>query len=394
MTLVGDGTKRWVINPALLLLGGAIGLASWPYAVTLALLLLLALPLIKDWVGRILLATGYFLAASDGLVHGSVQFFGIGTSLYMGVAFWVASSLILAAPYALPGRWILLAPLLDMLPPIGLFGWASPLFGAFAWGPLPALYLYIVWVLWVNLWSKPGPKGGWTWPMATVLVAFSLPGYLVIPSLAPAGWVDLHTGYGMLKGYGVNEIVRNEQLEQSTLKLLRNPHDKVIVLPEAITGMWYAGTAEVWRPVIDWTKAHHQAVLLGTEYPVGQGYEDAILRIQGGTIKVMPDDIAVPVSMWHPWSPVGGAVDHLNGTETGSVLGQKVDYLVCYDQLLLLPGLYLLWNEVVTGKKPAVLIGVANDWWTRGTDVAANQAASLQAWGRLLGVSVISAVNG
>lgn len=395
MIPAGERTKWWGYRPILLLLmGGLIGLAAWPYAVTLSLLLLLALPLVKGWLGRLLLATGYFLAASDGLVHGALQFFGIGTSLYMGLAFWLVSSLALAAPYTLPGRWILAAPLLDMLPPLGLFGWASPLFGAFTWGPLPALYIYSVWALWVNLWSKPGPKGGWTWPMATVLAAFSLPGYLLIPPpTPPAGWKGIHAAYGLLNGYGLAEIVRDRQLEQSTLKRLQNLHNKVIVLPEAAAGMWYAGTAQVWRPVINWTKTHHQAVLLGVEYPVGRDYEDALLRMQGGTTKVLPDDIAVPVSMWHPWLP-GGAVDYLNGTETGAVLGQKVDYLVCYDQLLIWPGLHLLWNEMVTGHKPAVLVGVANDWWTKGTDVAANQMVALQAWGRLLGVPVVSAVDG
>lgn len=385
---------RWVYRPLLPLLGAAIGLVAWPHAVTASLLLLLALPMVKDWMGRFLLTTGYFLAASDGIVHGSVQFFGIGTSMYAGLAFWVVSSLILAAPYALPGRWLLLAPLLDMLPPIGLFGWASPLFGAFTWGPLPALYLYIVWVLWVNLWARTGEKEGWTWPMATVLAAFSLPGYLLIqPPTPPAGWEGIHTSYGLLNGYGMAEIGRDEQLEQRVMHKLQDPHTKVVVLPEAAAGMWYAGTAQVWRPVIDWTKTRHQAVLLGVEYPVGRGYEDAILRIQDGTTKALPDDIAVPVSMWHPWSP-GGAVDHPNGTETGTVLGQRFDYLVCYDQLLIWPGLHLLWNELVTGRKPAVLIGVANDWWTKGTDVAANQRTALQAWGRLLRVPVISAVNG
>ncbi|MBU2767988.1 hypothetical protein HAP94_17860 [Acidithiobacillus ferrivorans] len=378
-----------------LLGGGTIGWAAWPHAITLSILLLLALPMVGVWYNRLLLATGYFLAASDGIVHGSVQFFGIGTSLYVGLAFWVISSLVLAAPYALPGRWLILAPLLDVVLPIGMFGWASPLLGIFAWGEFATIYLSIVWVLWVNLWATPGLKAGWTlWPMTMVMVAFSLPGYLTTPAATPpTGWVGVHTSYGLLNGYGVNEIVRDEHLEQRVMHRLQDPHTKVVVLPEAVAGMWYAGTAQLWQPVIKWTKSHHQAVLLGVEYPIGKGYEDTILRIQGGATKVLPDDIAVPVSMWHPWSP-GGAVDHLNGTETGTVLGQKVNYLVCYDQLLAWPGLHLLWNEMVTGRKPTVLIGVANDWWTKGTDVAANQRASLHAWGRLLGAPVVSAVNG
>ena len=374
--------------------GGIVGYLAWPNAITLSILLLLALPTVGVWYNRLLLAAGYFLAASAGIIHGSIQFFGIGTSVYLGLAFWVASSLLLALPYALPGRWLILAPILDIIPPLGLIGWASPLFGIFVWGQITALYLAALWAVWVNLWATPKkPKAGWAvWPMAAVLAVFSIlcPATHATP---PPGWVGVHTSYGLLNGYGLAEVIRDGQLEQAVMHKLQNRRTKVVVLPEAAAGMWYAGTAQEWKPVIQWTKTHKQAVLLGVEYPVGKNYEDAILRIQNGTTKAYSDDIAVPVSMWHPWA-AGGAVDHLNGTETGTVLGRKFDYLVCYDQLLILPGLHLLWNDLVTGRKPAVLVGVANDWWTRGTDVAADQAASLRAWGNLLGLPVVSAVNG
>jgi hypothetical protein len=377
-----------------LLGGGIIGWLAWPHAITLSLLLLLALPMVGMWYNRFLLAAGYFLAASVGIVNGALMFFGLGTSLYLGLAFWIASSLLLSLPYALPGRWLILAPLLDIVLPLGMFGWTSPLLGIATWGPFAAFYLLIVWWIWVNLWAIPGPKEGWSlWLMAVALVAFSLPGYWAIPATTPpAGWVGVHTKYGLLKGYGVNEISRNAKLVQKVHALLHNPKNKVLVLPEAVAGMWYPDTAYEWDPVIRWTKTHDQAVLLGVEYPVGRGYEDALLRIQHGTMKVLPDDIAVPVSMWHPWSK-GGALDHPAGYETGTVLGQKFDYLVCYEQLLGWPGLRLLWNEITDGK-PAALIGVANDWWAKGTDIPEIQAASLHAWGNLLGVPVVASVNG
>ena len=389
---------RGVVAIVPLAAGCAVGWLSWPHTLTTSILLLILLPVVGPGHSRFLLAFGYFLAASVGIVHGSVQFFGIGTSVYLGLAFWVASSGFLALPYALPGRWLILSPLLDVVPPLGFFGWASPLLGMASWGAFPAVCLFGIWAAWVYF--KSGSTKGvgqhsWkSWVAPWILLIFALPYPAVPPQPKPQpnGWVGIHTGYGLLNGYGMAEIRRDEQLEQLVMHKLQDPRTKVVVLPEAAAGMWYAGTAQLWQPVIDWTKTHEQAVLLGVEYPTGRGYEDALLRIQQGKTKVFSDDIAVPVSMWHPWK-TGGALDHLGGIEAGTVMGERFYYLICYEQLLTLPGLHLLWNEIVDGK-PAVLVGVANDWWTKGTNIAESQAISLQAWGSLLGVPVVSAVNG
>jgi Carbon-nitrogen hydrolase len=62
-------------------------------------------------------------------------------------------------------------------------------------------------------------------------------------------------------------------------------------------------------------------------------------------------------------------------------------YSVCYEQLLVFPLLVSMAHD------PDLIVGVANDWWARDTNIPAIQGQALKAWGRLFRLPVISAVN-
>jgi apolipoprotein N-acyltransferase len=61
--------------------------------------------------------------------------------------------------------------------------------------------------------------------------------------------------------------------------------------------------------------------------------------------------------------------------------------LICYEKLLVWP---ILQSAL---EHPTIVLGIANDYWCRGTRVPVNQQACLRAWARLFGLPMVAAVN-
>ena len=378
-----------------LLAGILIGAVAWPHAPGLAVFMILLLPVVRR---RYALALGYYAGASYGLIRGTATFFP-HAGLALGGTFWLASAAVLALPYliydALVRRWpdklsphifgLWAITLLSVLPPLGIIGWTNPWVGSFEAGPAGPPMVIIAFTVVTILIGAEAPTAGKT---LAGLVAFGLclpPAPL--PS-TPKSWTVINTQHGLLKG-PMSPIIISFHLRAVVLKKLSDPHTHVVVLPESIVGYWLPGTAAVWLPVIQWTATHpQQTVLLGALVPEGRGYADALVKIHAGHIRILHDRIPVPFSMWHPWNPIESARMTVFGRrEAVHVDGQKAGYLICYEQLLTLPELSL------TFSLPEVLIGAANDWWAKGTNIPEIQRASLRAWARLWGVPVIDAVN-
>ena len=376
--------------------GILIGAVAWPHAPVLAVLLILLLPVFRS---RYLAALGYYLSASVGLISGTATFFP-HAGLALGMAFGVASAAVLALPYLIYDWFIRRFPahigphlaglvtvtVINILPPLGVIGWTNPWVGSIEAGPAgPVLVIgaFIVIVL-LRIF------GSHTWaPRVVAGVVTGIIAICQVPLPVPlVGWVAIDTHHGLLKG-PLTPIILSFHLRAVVLKKLSDPHTHVVILPESIVGYWLPGTAAVWQPVIQWTATHsRQTVLLGALVPKGRGYADALLKIHGGHARILPDRIPVPFSMWHPWNPIESARMAVFGRrEAVHVDGQKVGYLICYEQLLTLPELSLTFSP------PEVLIGAANDWWAKGTNIPEIQRASLRAWARLWDVPVIDAVN-
>jgi len=379
-----------------LLAGILIGAVAWPHAPVLAIMLILMLPVFRS---RYLAAFGYYMSASVGLISGTATFFP-HAGLALGMIFWVASAAVLALPY-LVYDWLIrrfpahigphlaglvMVTAISIMPPLGVIGWTNPWIGSFEAGPAGPVLVIEAFIVIVLL----RVFGSRTW--APRVVAVVVTGFIAIcqvslPAL-PAGWVAIETHHGLLKG-AMSPIIISFHLRAVVLKKLSDPHTHVVVLPESIVGYWLSGTAAVWRPVIQWTATHpQQTVLLGALVPEGRGYADALLKIHAGHVRILPDRIPVPFSMWHPWNPIESARMAVFGRrEAVRVDGRKAGYFICYEQLLTLPELSLTFSP------PEVLIGAANDWWAKGTNIPEIQRASLRAWARLWGVPVIDAVN-
>ena len=72
---------------------------------------------------------------------------------------------------------------------------------------------------------------------------------------------------------------------------------------------------------------------------------------------------------------------------TIEIAGQRVAFLICYEQLLVLPVLLSAIDH------PTLIVGMANQYWVRDTTIPAAQRASLVAWSRLFALPLLIAEN-
>ena len=403
------------------LLGALVGTLAWPYAIWLAPLAFLLLPVVdkRYWLAPFALMFGYHLATTCGLIKGTSVFF-LHAGLLLGIGFWSLSSLAFALPYlAYPiivqysrgsglgavAATIITSAVSTILPPLGIIGWTSPWLGAVAAGPTGIL-LTVLGIFALGHWTQKDWKISASLLIAECVVAslwllgFAFPALAArapildamigspLPT-APAGWVGIKTHLGRLRS-NLSYVDASMELAPKVLADLRSG-DRVVLLPETVAGPWLPGTRAIWRPVIRWTARHpEQTVLLGAAVPfAGRGYLDALVKIQNGHQTILPDHIPVPFSMWHPWHPRDSfrMAPFSRKPETTEVDGKKVGYLICYEQLLMWPALDLYPHGI------QALMAPANDWWARGTDIPAIQKASAKAWAAFLGVPVLFAVN-
>jgi hypothetical protein len=97
--------------------------------------------------------------------------------------------------------------------------------------------------------------------------------------------------------------------------------------------------------------------------------------------------VPVPVGMWRPFGAGPSVPLHVGRPGTIEVAGQRVAFLICYEQLLVLP---VLLSAV---DRPTLIVGMANQYWVRETSIPAAQRASLTAWSRLFALPLLIAEN-
>jgi len=335
-------------------------------------------------------SAAYFLAASRGLPQGVANFygtdFGVGISLWIGAA--AAFVLVHAALWQKrPGwegaLWFGLAALLMSVPPFGILGWAQPitaagvLFPGWDWWGLAATVAIML--------TMTTAK----WPVATALTvalwAWSA-AYWVAPT-QPEAWIGLDTEFGSALG-------RGPALDQSRALLQRvreaGLHGaRVVVLPESAAGLWTPTASGFW---MDGLRGAGVTVIAGAAIVDRQGYDNVMMEISGGQARVLYGErMPVPVSMWQPWlswtGQGGGAKATIFGSPVVESVGGRIAPLICYEQLLVWPVLQSMLHS------PDAIVAIGNAWWTTGTNIAAIQRASTQAWARLFGLPLAMAFN-
>lgn len=341
--------------------------------------------------GATAVALTYYGVASLPVAQVSSKYFGHGSAA-AGVLLWVSATMILAAPWIILWHpdsqqvlWRLPAALLFVaLPPIGIIGWASPLT---AGGTLfPGLGWYGV-LLIVLACTAIGAR---RWSAVAAIAVASLLANLSYegPRILHAPWVGVNTRFG--GSVALDDPQADFSVAETVQKTALDTKAGVVVFPELLVRRWGEGADLFWQPTFDEMRARGIAVLIGAASPRAgrrDEYRNTVIIRGAGEPMQFDQRIPVPLAMWKPWGGKDAVQLNLFGPATARIAGERAAILICYEQLLPWSYFSSLWQ------RPTVLVGMSNAYWTKETVIPRNQETTLEAWGRLLGVPVVSATN-
>ncbi|CDW95905.1 putative TraB [Thiomonas arsenitoxydans] len=412
-----------VLLPALA--GLAWTLSSQPYGVGLSPLLIVGVLLAESPLGRFLAALAYFGVGSAALPSEVQSFFGSGC--IVGIGLWVLSSTLLAAPWAWASRgWRVVAVLLiEALPPLGFFGWLSPLAVAGVLFPGMGvvgllLCLALFWARAESMWTDDQQISAPSFlaPVSRGLfVLVVVANALYAPPAAPYGWIGVNTRVDHETDDVIAEVARNQQwINQAAAAVAAAPQDHgtpaardakapafggaqagakkqggvVVVLPEDVAGTWGPGTAAqaraAMRPGDVWLVG---ASVLADRVRWDGRYLNAVVGLgQRGDALLFASPVPVPGGMWKPWNREKSYTASHWWEPVRTIAGVRTWASICYDQGLAWP-----WLQALV-QRPAVVLRVSNYWYEPAGAVAPRvEAATTAAWARLMGAAVVTAVN-
>jgi hypothetical protein len=385
-------SHRWAQAVTLYLTGFASGLIAghgrrllMPAVFIFIAIFRLTITRLDRWV----LPLGYYGAYMITMFPGAAIFFGHAFNPFGIALLWLSFSVLLAAPWALlctsdPVRLSWAVPCviaLETVPPLGLFSIGNPLNCA------GVLFPHTRWfglALLLVLASLVALRPRYALPLVLFLAVGST---LFIPSARPLrGWQAISTRLGgqgldtpdMMRDYATAEFVQSTALRSDA---------RVVVFPESIV-QWNASTEAFWNRTLATLRAQRRTLVLGAivmrRGPRG-AYRNVALG-RGAMDFIFDQRIPIPVTMWKIFGN-GGVPLNLQGPGTLLVGRDRAAVLICYEQLLAWPIIMSIQEH------PRVLVGLANDYWAKGTYFPAIQAANMEAWGRLFNLPVLTAVN-
>jgi hypothetical protein len=383
-------TRRTLASLASTAACGAIGWSGRAGALPLTILFPAVFLIQRDRKSAYAVALVYYAASTWPLVPGANTFFGPHSNRWLGVGFWLAASCLLAIPWGIfyfsswPARYVSAAAALaaTTFPPIGLFGWASPLtsagllFPGFGWGGILATILLPPLI-------ARRPLMGVIATIALIVTAHS-----VAPKkpMTRSTWAAINTTFG--REPERPDPVREFQTATIIQQLADKSVARVVVFPEAAAPRWNDATDLFWEPTLQALAGRGRTVLLGTTV----GFPGTLQRLNGVLIRgadkpgFFIQHVPVPFSMWRLFSHSGFPL-RLGGPGTVQVAGERAGILICYEMLLTWPVLSLSLEH------PTVLVGVANDYWVRDIPIPELQQMCISAWARLFSIPALMARN-
>jgi hypothetical protein len=218
-----------------------------------------------------------------------------------------------------------------------------------------------------------------------VVLACALCHLFSSPVAPPSQWSAVQTSLAPGRFEGRSELIASDLVQ----RIVTDSREKVTVLPETVIRRWTVATEAFWEPTLEELHRQQRVAVVGAglAFPDSATYENAALVIGGDRTRVFLQRIPVPVGMWQPFSTSPSVPLRLDRPGTIEIAGQRVAFLICYEQLLVLP---VLLSAI---ERPTLIVGMANQYWVRETSIPAAQSASLIAWSRLFALPLLIAEN-
>ena len=344
----------------------------------------------RGCAARFTAATGYYACGSVPIVAAVVGYWGAGHAA-LGIAAWIAASLLLAAPWSLAAQYgsALGALALTALPPLGFIGWLSPLncagvlFPGTSWVGLCFLCVAIVVVYeWTHEYRQPHVVA-----LAAVGLIALMSNLIYREAAPPNGWTGINTHLKPGRGNVLADIQNNQQAIRAGIAQAQGA--RIVVFPEAILDDWWPGTREQLSLAVP----SGQLWILGAATDAS----DAVVAAAHGQVSDRPLTRSAGLIFggnWLPWSrqtlqpawwePVFSVEDH------------RVWAALCVEQLQ-----PWTWFEAML-QRADVVLALSNGWWAdtpgatglpAGGAALAIEHASSRAWSRLMHSPLVWAVN-
>jgi len=335
-----------------------------------------------------IIMAGYHAAASWALPYGITIYFG--SPFVKGAALWLIAAGLIGSVWGL--CWhksskirLLLLPLgilFTAVPPVGLVGWCSPITGSGILLPGFGLYGVFLAVMGMIALTQLPFVGRFI-----ALIAVGFWAYMIDrPVEAPEHWKAIETHSVAYQEDILTGNSRKRHRELSEIMIEQLPA-RVVVSPESSGGRWHGLAEQFWGEVTG--RYPDTAFIIGAEYPSEKRgtTDNVLLCVQNGTFKVLyRQRMPVPLTMWNPLKKDSVNAYFFQGA-VEELAGQKVGFLICYEQLLPWVVVYSL----VSGAE--VLVGSANDWWAVDGNIPEIQYVTMHAWARLFGVRALASFN-
>ncbi len=339
----------------------------------------------------------YYAAASWPLIPGARAFFGLQGTPLIGLVLCVATAALLALPWGLlftrrRGKGALFLPLcvlLTAIPPLGIIGWASPLFSAGVLFPGSRWFGLALIIVFLSLFRfKPAAS-----VVSLTVCAFVFHFQYTQPQL-PAGWEAVNTNYGGV-GQGDPDFATEYNTHQSMQATILESHAAVLLFPEHLVTHWNESTEAFWADTLTSVAAQHRTILIGAgispqttpRKPFAQNrYLNVLLARGEENSALYQERIPIPIAMWKPLGNDGVPLN-LFARGTIRVRNQNAAVLICYEQALVWPFLSSALEH------PTILLTASNDYWAKNTRIPAIQQSTAASWARLFHLPVLSAAN-
>jgi hypothetical protein len=380
----------------LIALGAILGLAwilggAGPIGPLFSILLVAAVATGRNPVERLTAALAYYATGCWPILGAVAGYWGTGHA-GVGLMAWAACSVALAMPWALATHWpgLLLALAATALPPLGVVGWLSPLnaagvlFPGMGWIGL-ALAVAAMLAIHTALpaltgQGRPGLFADISWSTLLLAVIVAIGANVhASPASAPPGWVGVQTHILPSKGNVLRAIQNNQSLIDAGLA--QGKGAKVVIFPEAVLENWLPGTRQQFAEAVP----PGQVWLIGAQ----AGRNDAVVAVTHGRATATPLARAAGLLLggdWQPWKK-----DTLRPAWWQHVVnlgGERVWAALCVEQVQPWTWFEALWL------RPEVILAMSNVWWAPSGSAAPEiQAASGNAWARLMDLPILSSVN-
>jgi predicted amidohydrolase len=225
----------------------------------------------------------------------------------------------------------------------------------------------------------PDQKSWPVWSSALVLASV-----LACQNYEPAklvNWAGVSTPYGALGHRSPTE--QYDIAADAWHRALATDAD-VVLFPEGLGGTWTPSSANLWA-----LEAEERDALwiVGAMRRDREGQRNGVGVVGDGEPYFWPQRLPAPIGMWAPWAAWHVKSDLLRPS-VQVIQGRRAALLMCFEQFVGWPPL----QSALEGAE--VALAPANLWFARGTNLNAVREVTLQSWARLMGWTVVEAING